>query len=296
MISQNIIIIILAISILYLYYRLPSIEKMSNVDKATEEKIREIYKIDTDAIRNLSNLARNLTVDGKLVVPGGLEIKGDLKVEGSTETVNQTKTKNLVIDKGSDIHGGGMSVYGGKDEPFYINYFTNDNRNERKGYVMLGNGNSSNVLFSGVSTVTGDLSVGGNINLANNLKMQDAKTIESTGRLHIHPQERLYLLAKADTFITGDWGGNGNVHTSGSVNTNVINMGSNRIRNLGTRIGFRMSHPNGCCNNPRLEPREFSIDYDWQQMSSLRYWAWRDNGSNERGRVAQDGHTWDVSN
>ena len=154
--KQSLILFIIIFVILaYILYRLPSVEQMSNVDKATEDKIRDIYKIDTDAIRNLSNLAKDLTVNGKLVVPGGLEIKGNLKVGGSTETVNQTKTKNLVIDKGSDDWGGGMTVYGGKNEPFYINYFTNDNRNVRKGYVMLGNGNSSNVLFSGNLKVNG---------------------------------------------------------------------------------------------------------------------------------------------
>jgi len=77
---QNIIIIILVISVIYLYYRLPSLEQMSNVDKATEDKIREIYKIDTDAIRNLSNLARDLTVSGKLKVPGGLELDGAFNI------------------------------------------------------------------------------------------------------------------------------------------------------------------------------------------------------------------------
>jgi len=75
---QNIIIIILVISVIYILFRLPSVEKMSNIDEATENKIREIYKIDTDAIRNLSNLAKDLTVDGKLKVPGGLEVDGAL--------------------------------------------------------------------------------------------------------------------------------------------------------------------------------------------------------------------------
>ena len=77
---QNIVIIILVISVIYLYYRLPSVEKMSNIDEATENKIREIYKIDTDAIRNLSNLAKDLTVDGKLKVPGGLEVDGAFNI------------------------------------------------------------------------------------------------------------------------------------------------------------------------------------------------------------------------
>jgi microcystin-dependent protein len=80
---QNIINIVLILAVMYIIFRLPSIEKMSNVDKATEDKIREIYKIDTDAIRNLSNLAKDLTVNGKLTVPRGLDIKGKLDVNST---------------------------------------------------------------------------------------------------------------------------------------------------------------------------------------------------------------------
>jgi microcystin-dependent protein len=75
---QNIINIVLFLAVIYIIFRLPSMEQMSNIDLATENKIREIYKIDTDAIRNLSNLAKDLTVNNKLKVPGGLEIDGAL--------------------------------------------------------------------------------------------------------------------------------------------------------------------------------------------------------------------------
>ena len=55
-------------------------EMMSNTD--ITKRIKEIYNIDVDAIRNLSKLANDLTNNGKLVVPGGLEIKGKLTVKG----------------------------------------------------------------------------------------------------------------------------------------------------------------------------------------------------------------------
>ncbi|ULY68463.1 hypothetical protein [Chlorella virus XW01] len=77
---QNIINIVFMLGLIYILYRLPSLEQMTNVDTATEEKIREIYKIDTDAIRNLSNLAKDLTVNGKLKVPGGLELDGAFNI------------------------------------------------------------------------------------------------------------------------------------------------------------------------------------------------------------------------
>ena len=58
-------------------------ENMSNTD--IDKKIKEFYKIDVEAIRNLSSLANNLTKNGKLIIPGGLEIKGRLTVDGDTD-------------------------------------------------------------------------------------------------------------------------------------------------------------------------------------------------------------------
>ena len=44
--------------------------------------IKSIVNKDTEAIRNLSDFANQLTKNGKLVVPGGLEIGGNLTVKG----------------------------------------------------------------------------------------------------------------------------------------------------------------------------------------------------------------------
>jgi len=54
-------------------------EKMSNTD--IKKLIQEEYNIDVDAIRNLSKLANDLTVNKKLIVPGGLEIQGDVTMK-----------------------------------------------------------------------------------------------------------------------------------------------------------------------------------------------------------------------
>jgi hypothetical protein len=107
--KYDMILFIIILLIIYLFCRLPSVEKMSNIDKATEDKIREIYKIDTDAIRNLSNLAKDLTVGGKLTVPGGLEIKGALKMNktghniGSNNYTMELFTPNDVNVKETSI-------------------------------------------------------------------------------------------------------------------------------------------------------------------------------------------------
>ena len=61
------------------YYFKSKTEKMSNTD--IKKIIEGQYRIDIDAIRNLSKLANDLTLNNKLIVPGGLEIEGNLTVK-----------------------------------------------------------------------------------------------------------------------------------------------------------------------------------------------------------------------
>ena len=97
-------------------------EKMSNTD--ITKKIQEVYKIDVNAIRNLSKLANDLTNNGKLVVPGGLEIAGnvtinkELTVKGGGN-VMKTSERNNYMKPHSDYfiyqvngHYGGKFLHG----------------------------------------------------------------------------------------------------------------------------------------------------------------------------------------
>tara|TARA_B110000902_G_scaffold194349_1_gene220256 strand:+ start:107 stop:577 length:471 start_codon:yes stop_codon:yes gene_type:complete len=77
-------------------------EKMTNTD--ITKKIQEIYKIDVNAIRNLSKLANDLTLNGNLVVPGSLIIKGGLKVDREVSVGNKVKIKPNGEIHGRDIH------------------------------------------------------------------------------------------------------------------------------------------------------------------------------------------------
>ena len=49
-----------------------------NLTASGKTSIQSILNKDTEAIRNLSDLANQLTKNGKLVVPGGLEVKGKI--------------------------------------------------------------------------------------------------------------------------------------------------------------------------------------------------------------------------
>jgi hypothetical protein len=226
--------IIVIIFMIYVLFRLPSLEQMTNVDKATEDKIREIYKIDTDAIRNLSNLAKDLTVGGKLTVPGGLEIKGDLKVDGNSEVLKQTTIHELY---------GGKSTWGG-----WRDIIVNG------GHLMFNVGNkgygfhsNDNALHYKVNNEWKPLHIFGGVATNEDIHMKNGKTIRSDGRLHIHPQERLYLLAKGNTWITGDWGGDGNVTVNRiGVNNGVVvgNGDGNTVKPWGDR-GLHIRHNDG---------------------------------------------------
>ncbi|ULY68465.1 hypothetical protein [Chlorella virus XW01] len=121
--------IIVIIFMIYVIYRLPSVEKMTNIDKATEEKIREIYKIDTDAIRNLSNLARDLTVDGKLKVPGGLDVIDKVKLGPSgwdRHLILGGKNREAVNGEEAHIHStnGNLHLDSQNGHDIYLNHYT----------------------------------------------------------------------------------------------------------------------------------------------------------------------------
>ena len=63
-------------------------------DANTKKLIQDHYKIDVDAIRNLSKLANDLTKNGKLRVPGGLEIDGNLNIKGESKFYKPTYFRN----------------------------------------------------------------------------------------------------------------------------------------------------------------------------------------------------------
>jgi hypothetical protein len=52
---------------------------------------------------------------------------------------------------------------------------------------------------------------------AGDLFFDNAQSLRSSGRLHIATEERLYLLAKGAVYLTADWGGPGDLYTSGSI-------------------------------------------------------------------------------
>jgi hypothetical protein len=68
------------------------IESMADVSVDIEDTIRQVYLVDVEAIRNLSNIATQLQAGG-LTIPGDLTIKGKLNVSSDVVT-----TGNLSVN------------------------------------------------------------------------------------------------------------------------------------------------------------------------------------------------------
>ena len=86
-------------------------EKMSNTD--IKKIIQTEYKIDVDAIRNLSKLANDLTSNGKLTVPGGLEIQGEVTMKKGLKITGSLKgqgTNCLDLVGGLHVKNGTVAI------------------------------------------------------------------------------------------------------------------------------------------------------------------------------------------
>jgi hypothetical protein len=182
---MNIFNIIIVIVLIYILYRLPSVEKMSNIDVATENKIREIYKIDTDAIRNLSNLAKDLTVNGKLKVPGGLEIDGGLKVKGFTEQLGGGSVEGKLYLRHTGANGSDDS------DPYHLEKVrTSANNNHLRltinddadeSFQIWGNSCGSEGGCAGVGRELLKLDGNGNLTVNNSINLGNTNTILRKG-------------------------------------------------------------------------------------------------------------------
>jgi hypothetical protein len=179
---QNIINIIVITILIYILFRLPTVEKMSNIDKATEDKIREIYKIDTDAIRNLSNLAKDLTVGGKLTVPGGLDVKDTVKLGPSAwdrHLVLGGKNREAVKGEQAHIHStnGNLHIDSQNERDIYLNHYT-------KKPVIIGN----EIIFNTTpKTPDGKLKISNNGIMfgGNNNNKKEVNSAQISAGLHV---------------------------------------------------------------------------------------------------------------
>jgi microcystin-dependent protein len=92
-ININLIFLLVLVFILYHCY-------MSSKIDLVKESFTEVTTTEIDAIKNLSSLATDLTISGKLTNPGGLEVVGDVKIGG-----NQNIDGSLTISGDLSVNG-----------------------------------------------------------------------------------------------------------------------------------------------------------------------------------------------
>lgn len=100
--EQKYINIILFVLLFFVLIKLNTREDMSQMDYF-RDMIEKNYRIDVNAIRNLSKLANDLTNKNSLIIPGGLYIKGGLRVDGNIG-VATTPEDNVALT----INGNGL--------------------------------------------------------------------------------------------------------------------------------------------------------------------------------------------
>ena len=99
--------IILFVILILLILNYNKTENMSNTD--IKKMITDIYKLDVDAIRNLSKMANDLTLNNSLKVPGGLNVSGDINID---KGLNVTGPLNF-LPKGTIVAFNGTTAPAG---------------------------------------------------------------------------------------------------------------------------------------------------------------------------------------
>jgi hypothetical protein len=90
----------------------------------------------------------------------------------------------------------------------------------------------------------GKLWSGGDVHVGNDVTMNNGKTIRSSGRMHIHPQEKLYLLAKKGTHVSRAWGGAGDLQVDGnSAQGGAVISGTNNPNVWNIKKGVHTYNP-----------------------------------------------------
>ena len=180
-------------------------ENFSSDDLAkVRTEINKIYDMDVEAIRNLGHISKSLLTGtnyhstapgtpGDLTIPAtNTKFKGNISVDG---TITMGHSQMIYTPSGN------MHLHG-----------------EEELYLL----NKKGVYISKAGIGNGNLTVDGNINMAN------GGTLQSTGTMHITGGEKLYLLNRQGVHIGKNLDGNGNLTVDGD-----IKIGNTTIRSDG---------------------------------------------------------------
>ncbi len=203
-----------------------------------KQMIREIYLADIDAIRNLSNVATQLST-------GGYTIPATLTVSGKTNLNDITTIKNgLLITNGNK----GFDLYpsaGTEQNKIFMDFNSVDSiKNDRDCRITMEGGNTTtpatgqdgnergkysintgDIVFNTKGTNLANNTYGsGTISLNGKILTPANNYIECAGRQYINGSEYLYLLNKNGVVIGKDAGGNGDLQVQGNLTASGRNI------------------------------------------------------------------------
>ena len=222
--------------------------KKNNIEKFTAQELTldsfrkimtDTYKVDIDAIRNLSNVAGKLQ-EGGLTIPGDLRVTGKLTVEKDASL-----KKNLTVDYDTAVM-----------RNLYVKDYTSskrlDVRNSEsvagRGWTHFNHDNTGNnyirgnlIQDQGDNTVNGNITSSGNVHATGNMTTNSNLTVAEKGtfkRVDILPGD-------------GRWNTHFNYHDNGE---NYISGGKLHVRGANHDQGHIV---NGITETGAIRPRHF---------------------------------------
>ncbi len=172
----------------------------------------------------------NGTIRGTgLNITGNADITGKICINGDCK--NAWPNNSLWSQNGSSIYynGGNVGIGTNPNAKLDVNgYVQVDSVNGEGGTIKLMGNNGANlyleningtfrVLNSSWTAGTFHVDQGGNISNPGGITMGAGQTFYAPGRMHIFGEENLYLLNRGGVYVSGAWGGNGNLTADGSV-------------------------------------------------------------------------------
>ena len=247
----NIVVLLLCIGMIYLLFFKK--EKMT-ADANTKKLIQDHYKIDVDAIRNLSKLANDLTKNGKLRIPGGLEVDGNLNIAGKSRFMGPL-----------DVHGlthlrNELAIHNGNNRG--ITHFNNQNK--------------------GLNYIRGDIALDGHCKASKNLNVYGKSKF--SGELVIHNGNNKGIThfnhqKKGENYINGKNFINGlstnKLHsTKGKIGGYAINCNGSTVLLWEGEWFLNSGTEDGALVNPKTETNKTVTKQDNVFMNSCTNDSW----------------------
>ena len=184
---------------------------IKNIPKTLGKQVAEKYKVDIEAIRNLSHVATKLQ-SGGLTIPGNLKIKGSLTVDKDASVMNNLYVKDHISSKRLDIRN--TESVAGRG----WTHFNHDNKglNYIRGPLQVDQGNltTNGGMISNGQMTTKNINSNGDITTNNltsrgDIRLNTNLVFEGTNRWIMHTpndgRHIMYIAPSKHVSNIDDW-------------------------------------------------------------------------------------------